>query len=134
MLASIGNKRDERTLCIHTSLSRTLTPLINPLSQRQLRHQFLSYRQADKCKRKPKASSFSRYRRLSIHVAAPITISKNVQKCDNFLNLRAFETGAGANEPPKRWQKVRSIRGSNPGPFPSVQHAAALILLSPEGF
>lgn len=96
----------------------------------RLRYEINRYRQAGRCKRKPKASSFRWYRKLLLHVAAPTAIHQNVQKCDIFLNLRAFGMGAGPNEPPKRWQNNRSIRGSNPGPFPSLQYAAALGLLS----
>lgn len=57
---------------------------------------------------------------------------KKIQKFDYFFNLRALQTGVGQSESAKRSLTLRSIRGSNPGPFPSLQDAAAQFLLSPE--
>lgn len=124
---------DERNK--HTSLPQIFTHHFNMLLQRKIN-----------CSTKPQAidklisANESHKQTLSIHSKklitnppAPFTISTNTQKCDISLNLRAFETGASNSESYKRWQKDRSIRGSNPGPFPSLQRSAALIMLSPKG-
>lgn len=70
----------------------------------------------------------------STNLIAPLTISTKPQKCAYLLNLRAIEKGAGLSESAKRRQKDRSIRGSNPGPFPTLQRSAAPLMLSPGGF
>ena len=54
------------------------TPHSNMFQQRknQLLHQIESYQQANICKRTPEASAFRRRPKISINLAAPITISK----------------------------------------------------------